>query len=230
VDDRRILVLIRCEVESLLTLIGVAIVVFASTNIDDAFVLIAFFADKGFSAGDVVIGQYGGMGAMFGVSALAALIFLIIPPSYVGLLGLAPIAIGARKLYNLRQRWKKEEDPRRVSSTGTHRRMLAVAAVTLANGGDNIANYTALFATISRSEFPAIGIAFAVMTGLWCLAAYWLVNHGAVGAPVRYHAHRVVPFVLIGLGVLILIRSGTVQLLEECLLSTVQMLTKTLSS
>ncbi len=32
--------------ESLVTLIGLAIVVFASTNIDDVFVLVAFFADK----------------------------------------------------------------------------------------------------------------------------------------------------------------------------------------
>ena len=41
--------------------------------------------------------------------------------------------------------------------------------VTMANGGDNIAVYTALFATCEGFEVPVIGIVFAVMTGAWCL-------------------------------------------------------------
>ena len=200
--------------ESLVALIGLAIVVFASTNIDDAFVLAAFFADKNFSARDVVIGQYAGVSTLYALSAIAAVISLIIPSSYIGLLGLAPIAIGAKKLLNLWHSNEKEEKLQRVSSTGVRGRRLAVAAVTMANGGDNIAVYTALFATRSGCDVPAIGIVFAVMTGLWCLAAHWLVNHRALGAPIRHHAHRVVPVVLIGLGILILIRTGTLQLLK----------------
>jgi cadmium resistance protein CadD (predicted permease) len=60
----------------------------------------------------------------------------------------------------------------------------------------------------------AMVIVFAVMTSLWCLAAHWLVSHRALGAPIRHHAHRVVPFVLIGLGVLILMKTGTFWLLK----------------
>jgi cadmium resistance protein CadD (predicted permease) len=198
--------------ESLVTLVGLAVVVFASTNIDDVFVLVTFFADKNFRVRDVVIGQYAGVSTLYAISAVAALTSLIIPPAYIGLLGLVPIAIGMRKLYNLRRRQEKEEG--RGSGTEAHGRRLAVAAVTMANGGDNVAVYTALFATRSGYEVPAIGIVFAVMTGLWCLAAHWLVNHRALGEPIRRYAHRVVPFVLIGLGILILIRTGTLQLLK----------------
>jgi cadmium resistance protein CadD (predicted permease) len=201
--------------DSVLSLIGLAIVVFASTNIDDAFVLVGFLADPNFRLRDVVIGQYAGVGALYAVSAIAALISLVIPPAYIGLLGLAPIAIGVKKLSN---RWsgkeKKEQDLQRVSSTGARGRTLAVAAVTMANGGDNIAVYTALFATRSGYEVPVIGVVFAVMTGLWCLAAHWLVNHRALGAPIRHHAHRVVPFILIGLGVLILVKTSTFRFLK----------------
>src|SRR6266404_8188472 len=181
--------------ESLVAVVGLAVVVFASTNLDDVFVLVTFFADKNFRVRDVVIGQYAGVSTLYAISAIAALISLIIPPTYIGLLGLAPIVIGIRKLYNLWRGRKNEEE--RSSSTKAHGRMLAVAAVTMANGGDNIAVYTALFATRSGYEVPAIGIVFAIMTGLWCLAAHWLVNHRALGAPIRRDAHRVVPFVLI---------------------------------
>jgi cadmium resistance protein CadD (predicted permease) len=202
---------ISLRMESLVTLIGLAVVVFASTNIDDVFVLVGFFADKNFRARDVVIGQYAGVTTLYVVSAIAALISLVIPPAYVGLLGLAPIAIGAKKLYNL---WRAPNREERVPGAGGPGKRIAVAAVTMANGGDNIAVYTALFATRSGFEVPAIGVVFAIMTGLWCLAAHWLVNHRALGAPIRRHAHRIVPFVLIGLGVLILVRTGTLQLLK----------------
>jgi cadmium resistance protein CadD (predicted permease) len=82
--------------ESALSLIGLAIVVFASTNIDDAFVLVGFLADKHFRVRDVVIGQYAGVSVICAVSAIAALISLAIPPAYIGLLGLIPIGIGAK--------------------------------------------------------------------------------------------------------------------------------------
>jgi hypothetical protein len=49
------------------------------------------------------------------------------------------------------------------------------------------------------------------MTGLWCLGALWLVNHRGLGAPIRAQAHRIVPFVLIGLGILILFGTGAIQ-------------------
>jgi cadmium resistance protein CadD (predicted permease) len=201
--------------ESALSLIGLAIVVFVSTNIDDAFVLVGFLADKHFRVRDVVIGQYAGVSVICTVSAIAALISLVIPPAYLGLLGLIPIAIGAKKLSNLWcEKESKEEDLSGVSSTGALGKSLAVAAVTMANGGDNIAVYTALFATRNGHEVSAMVIVFAVMTSIWCLAAHWLVSHRALGAPIRHHAHRVVPFVLIGLGVLILMKTGTFRFLR----------------
>ncbi|MEY2608887.1 MAG: hypothetical protein QOH31_6768 [Verrucomicrobiota bacterium] len=201
--------------ESGLSLIGLAVIVFASTNIDDAFVLVGFLADKNFRVRDVVIGQYAGVSALCAVSAIAALISLVIPPAYIGLLGLIPIGIGAKKLSNLwRGKENKEEDSQPVSSIGALSKSLAVAAVTMANGGDNIAVYTALFATRNGHEVSVLVIVFALMTGLWCLAAHWLVSHRALGAPIRHHAHRVVPFVLIGLGILILMKTGTFRLLK----------------
>lgn len=197
--------------ESLLAAIVLGILAFAATNIDDGFVLVTFFADKNFSAGDVVIGQYAGMGMLLIVSAIASLISLIIPATYLGLLGLAPITIGTRKLWNLR-RAERETEFRSPPTNGVPIRSLAVAAVTIANGGDNIAVYTALLGRRSGFDILTIGIFFIFMTGLWCFAAHWLVNHKALGVPIRHHAPQVVPFVLIGLGILILARTGAPQL------------------
>src|SRR5215469_5921817 len=140
------------------------------------------------------------------------LISLVIPTAYIGLLGMGPIAIGIKKLYYL---VRNQETEISVVGTGGHGRRLTVAVVTMANGGDNIAMYTALLATCDRFDMPVVGIVFAIMTGFWCLGAHWLVNHRAIGLPIRTQAHRMVPFVLIGLGILILIKTGAIQLFKH---------------
>jgi cadmium resistance protein CadD (predicted permease) len=84
--------------ESSFALIGLAIALFASTNVDDVLVLVGFFADPTFRDRDIVIGQYAGIAALFGVSVVASLLALVIPRAYLGLLGFAAILIGAKNL------------------------------------------------------------------------------------------------------------------------------------
>ena len=57
---------------SLLVVLGIGIVVFASTNIDDIFLLSAFFADPHLTTRSVLIGQFDGIGLLVAASALAA--------------------------------------------------------------------------------------------------------------------------------------------------------------
>src|SRR5262245_13815725 len=79
---------------SLLSNVGVGIVVFATTNIDDILLLAAFFADRTLPSRAIVVGQFTGIGALTAVSAMAALLALAIPDGWIGLLGLAPLFLG----------------------------------------------------------------------------------------------------------------------------------------
>lgn len=201
-------------VEYLFGNLGIAIVLFASTNVDDIFVLLGFFADRKFHPRQIVIGQYLGISVLCGVSVLASLISLVIPAAYIGLLGLVPIILGLKKLWTLWQGFEAESDPEDHDKASIgHGNIAAVAAVTIANGGDNIGIYTPLFATRTSDEITIIAIVFVVMTALWLGAAHFLVNHPTIGAPIRRYGHRVVPFVLVALGILILHEAGTVRLL-----------------
>jgi cadmium resistance transport/sequestration family protein len=192
--------------------LGIGIVLFASTNVDDIFVLLGFFADRKFRTGQVIIGQYLGIAALCGASALASLVSLVIPAAYIGLLGLAPIFLGLKKLWTLRQ-GPETEDPEDHEKTSIgHGNIVAVAAVTIANGGDNISIYTPLFATRTIDEITIMAIVFALMTALWLGIAHFLVNHPTIGAPIRRYGHQVVPFVLVALGFFILYEAGTVRL------------------
>ena len=168
---------------------------FAATNIDGLFLTAALLADRSFRARDVIIGTYAGIAALYAASAAGSLVSLIAPPAVIALLGLVPIAIGVRQLTK-----KQASDSVPVKQGGIG----AVAALNVAMGADNIGVYTPVFAASPAADIAAYGAIFAVLTGLWCYAAYRLVNHPSIGAPVRRYAPRLVPFVLIGLGLWIL--------------------------
>lgn len=64
------------------SLMGVGVVVFASTNIDDIFILSAFFADIHLARRSVVNGQFVGIGALVLVSGIAALLAVAVPEGW----------------------------------------------------------------------------------------------------------------------------------------------------
>jgi cadmium resistance protein CadD (predicted permease) len=195
-------------VSNLLEAALLGIVAFAATNVDDLFVLTAFFADPSARARHVVLGQYLGIAALTLASMVCALAALAIPATWVGLLGLLPVAIGVKKLCEVRRRGAEPAPPQVAGAAA-----LSVSAVTVANGGDNLAISIPLFASQSRSSWLLLAAVFAVLTGLWCVVGMSLVRHRTLGPLLRRHGLSVLPWLLIGLGVYILVRSGVVGLL-----------------
>lgn len=192
-----------------LAVLGIAVVVFASPNVDDVFLLAAFFADRHLRARSVVLGQFLGIGALVIASAAAAWASLAVPEGYTALLGAVPLALGLRKLWGLRRAGSAtdSDDDVRVSEERverrTHSQVLAVAGVTVANGGDNLGVYIPLFAR-DPALVPIYAMVFAMMTGLWCFVGYRLVQHRVIGMQLRRYGHVALPIVLIMLGLWIL--------------------------
>ncbi len=196
--------------ESLIALLGLALTLFASTNVDDLVVLVGFFADPRFRARDIVAGQYAGVAALFVVSVAGSLLSLVIPRSYLGLLGIVPILVGIKKLIELRRDRDRTGKSSQLQGVGrSYGRIAEVALVTMANGGDNIGIYIPSFAVHAGYEIAVIALVFAVMTALWCVLAHWMVSHPRLGAPIRRYAHFFAPVVLIGLGILIVHNAGS---------------------
>jgi cadmium resistance protein CadD (predicted permease) len=194
-------------VATLAAAIALGVALFVATNLDDIFILVMFYADPRFRARNIVAGTYLGMTALVLISVVAALVALVIPPAYVKLLGLIPIALGIKSLID---QWRGEDDDdeeerARNAQASAPSQALVIAAVTIANGGDNIGVYTPVFAIQSGYEMAVVIAVFAVMTALWCGLAHWLVNHPTIGAPIRRYGHRILPFVLIGVGVMVML-------------------------
>jgi cadmium resistance protein CadD (predicted permease) len=203
---------------SILELLGLGIMLFASTNVDDVFVLVGFFADPKIRPISVVIGQYVGIGILFAGSVVVCLFSVIVPRVFIGLLGFVPIAIGVKRLFDLRRvRQKTSESLTHRGSVQSCGHTVTVSLVTLANGGDNIGVYTPAFAVRSGHEIAMIGLVFVAMTALWCYLAHGIVHHPQFGEPVRRYGRHLAPLVLIGLGIMIVHEAGSFAfLLQHC--------------
>ena len=189
-----------------ITAIVTGAVVFALTDIDDLVLLIAYFADPRLRARTVVAGQYLGIAALTAVSALAAYAALAIPAGWAALLGAIPLALGLFHLWKLRggdDVSRETVETERSVEGRLHSQVLGIAAVTIANGADNLSVYIPLFAA-SPAWLPVYVVTFAVMTALWCALAHRLVRNRAVGSLMQRWGHVLLPIVLIALGLHIL--------------------------
>ncbi|EHN13020.1 putative cadmium resistance protein (CadD) [Patulibacter medicamentivorans] len=188
--------------------IATAAGVFVGTNVDDLIVLtVLFLAARAHgrpTAAQIWAGQYAGVGLLVAVSAIAALGLVVVPDDRVGLLGLVPLALGLVGLRSAIRSWGDAEPPAPAVATG----FASVAAVTLANGADNISVYTPMLRSIDLGASLISIAVFAVLVGAWCALGSWLGSHRPIVALLQRHGHWLVPVVFVAIGVVILLESG----------------------
>ncbi|KAM3092927.1 cadmium resistance transporter [Phormidesmis sp. 146-12] len=188
------------------------IAAFVATNIDDLLILMLFFSqvNVAFHRRDIYVGQYLGFVAIVLLSLPGFFSGLLISKPVIGLLGFVPIALGIRRLI-----WSEDHEvqtvnlldnlnQKRLSNRLVSPQVFSVAAVTLANGGDNIGIYISLFASQNFASLSVILSVFFACVGVWCLVADWLSNHRAIAPILTRYSSVLGSIVLIGLGIYIL--------------------------
>ena len=202
------------------------VMAFVATNIDALFVLTIFFSqtDGEFTSRHIILGQYLGFVAIVAFSVVASLGVLVVPLEWIGLLGLYPIFLGMRMLASFRRGtkvyspigWSGNNTPGRSAASSrsvVSPQSYGVAAVTFANGGDNISTYVPLFASLGFVRMGIVLVVFFPLVALWCYVGYKLGGHRNVANTIERYGHILVPFVLIALGIYILIKTGNPSLL-----------------
>jgi cadmium resistance protein CadD (predicted permease) len=168
-------------------------VAFSATNIDDIVFLTIFFSQTS-HRWHVVLGQYLGFTALVFVSSIGFFGGQILPDEWLRLFGVAPIAIGIKKLLT-----KRDNHLQRAST-----RMVDVAIVTFVNGADNIGIYAPLFAVSEAPRLIVLVAVLYVLLAAWCIVGYLIHQHRAIAYTLERWGHWIVPVVLIGLGIYIL--------------------------
>jgi cadmium resistance transport/sequestration family protein len=204
------------------------IIAFFATNIDDIIILLLFFSqiNADFRRRHIFFGQYLGFVAIIIASLPGFFGGLVVRRELIGLLGILPIVIGLKQLLN------QQEETTEIQTVSSdfkqssyrnpiisfilsllHPNTYKVAAVTIANGGDNISIYIPLFAGHNFASLGVILSVFFVMVGVWCLIAYLLTLHPTIADILTRYGNFLVPYVLICLGLFIMYERGTFNLL-----------------
>lgn len=210
------------------TALAAGVTSFVATNIDDIIILMLFFSqvNEKFRPRHIIIGQYLGFTVLILATLPGILGGLVIPKMWTGLLGLLPIIIGIKQLLS-RENESLEvqavsdelnQVPNRHPIVAALTKLIStqatnVAAVTVANGGDNISIYIPLFASNNLVSLGVILGIFYILIGVWCAVAYLLTRQPAVAKILTRYGNAISPFVLIGLGIFILIESGSYRLI-----------------
>ncbi|RYE45553.1 MAG: quaternary ammonium transporter, partial [Sphingobacteriales bacterium] len=126
-------------------LILTSIVVFASTNIDDIFVLMLFFGNQSYSTKAVIAGQYIGISTLVLLSLIGSLLNHFVDERYIGLLGFLPLYLGIKVLIQLGGKVEQLKQTKTNPSYNQTASIASVAIITIANGGDNIGIYIPIF-------------------------------------------------------------------------------------
>lgn len=202
---------------NLLTAVSTGITAFSATNLDDIVILMLFFSQVNplFRHRHIVAGQYLGFAGLVFASLPGFFGGLLVPQAWIGLLGIVPIAIGVNRLLNPGEDESEDSSPS-VSANTPLASLLSpqtcsVAAVTFANGGDNVGIYVPLFASCTWESLVVILTVFFSLVGVWCYAAQQLTRMSAIGNALTRYGNQLVPFVLMGLGVMILLESHTLE-------------------
>ncbi|MFJ6250675.1 MULTISPECIES: cadmium resistance transporter [unclassified Streptomyces] len=194
-----------------LGVIGQAAGLFAVTNIDDILILALFFAQGAGHRGStrrIVLGQYLGFAAILAVAVAAAFGATFLPKSAIPYLGLLPLALGLKAAW---QAWKDHRDGGENNEAETKEGgpgSLEVAAVTFANGGDNIGVYVPVFATAGVGGMSVYAVVFLVLVAVWCFAGKFFATRPVIAKALARWGHVLLPVVLITIGLLILIEGG----------------------
>jgi cadmium resistance transport/sequestration family protein len=192
---------------------------FAATNLDDIVILLLLFSQVNsvFRRRHIVIGQYLGFFILVLASLPGFFGGLVVPQAWIGMLGIVPIFIGVSRLWHSdidevdNETMTLEAAPQTPIAGLLSPQAYAVAAITFANGSDNLSIYVPLFASCSWGRLLIILTVFFLLVGVWCYAAYRLTCVPAIAQTLTHYGNLLVPFVLIGLGIMILIDSHTLE-------------------
>jgi len=189
--------------------IGQAAGLFAVTNIDDIVILALFFAQGAGHRGstrNIALGQYLGFTAILAVAVAAAFGATFLPDAAVPYLGLLPLGLGIKAAV---QAWRHRHDTDEARSAAAGGpKALAVAAVTFANGGDNIGVYVPVFATAGIGGMTVHVVVFLVLVAVWVAAGRYFATRPAIAKALSRWGHVLLPVVLLGIGLLILVEGG----------------------
>jgi cadmium resistance protein CadD (predicted permease) len=197
---------------ALLVLVTTLTVAYVSTNVDGYALLLSFFSNARYRAGEIVAGQFISVAAQLAISAAITQSAWATNAPCIGLAGIVPLIAGLIRIAGLLRRDGCDDQraaPRTTTAAGCAGRILAVTAVATSGAVDNVLVYSSLMIGRPTADVSIVGITFGVLTALLCVGAFMTVRSPLSMAALRRAATRIAPFATTAIGLSLLIRFDT---------------------
>jgi cadmium resistance protein CadD (predicted permease) len=191
--------------------IGMAAGAFVATNIDNGSLALAMVASAAPGrTRRIAYGQFVGFVLLVIAAAATAIALFDVPTRAIGLLGLVPLALGIRGLFELRHHQRRRDARQRADRRAFGRGVTTAALVSIGAGGDNLAVYIPLFRVASTGGLVATALVFTAGEALLTVLILSGRRHPRTRALSTRVGMLVAPLLYCGIGALILIESRTI--------------------
>jgi cadmium resistance protein CadD (predicted permease) len=149
------------------------------------------------------------LSGMLGILALSWVVGWLadlFPHQYIGFLGIVPIFLGIKRLYNTLA--GRTSEPGLAPVTSKRSQVITVALADVAHGPDTIVLFSALLADNDVTGKSAVTVTYLLLVAAWCFFGSYLFRHPRIRGPVQHYGDRLAPYLLIGVGLFILLNTA----------------------
>ena len=191
-----------------LAIVGLTVVGFVATNIENLVLLVAWQIAPESRAGLIFVGYALAMTALMSLCFMIALSAAFVPVEYLGFLGVAPLALGVKKLWEL---WRRKEgmSDESLPVEGAGSVVLSVGLTQSGNGVNTIVVFIPLLADTASDLDLLIAFCFAAVALIWFAASRFLAQKVRSLALIGRYGDYIAPLVMMAVGLYILSNTAT---------------------
>lgn len=196
------------------TILGLVAGSFIATNMDNLLVLVMLLGANARRRSAVLLGFLCSAITVICVSALGVAVEDTIGPGLIGYLGVVPLLLGFHMLY---QSWSGEqaddEEFASLANTPEPKIWWSTFILMFSNSGDSVAVFLPLLAESGRSALLLIVCSYLTMSVFWMGLSYLISGHQSLARRLEHRAEKIVPWIMIAVGIYILMDTATDTLL-----------------
>ena len=194
----------------MLTIVGLVTGSFVATNMDNLLILVVLLGANSRRKSAVLLGFICSAIAVISISALGVAVGSMLGANLIGYLGVVPLLLGIYMLYQSRRGRHTDEDRAETVPNSTEPKIwLSTFVLMFSNSGDSVAVFLPLLAESRRSSLLIMVSCYLTMAVLWAGLAYMISGQRDLARRIEHRAEKIVPWIMIGVGIYILMDTAT---------------------
>ena len=195
---------------NILTLIGLVAGSFVATNMDNLLILVVLLGANAKRRSAVLLGFLCSNIAVICISALGVAVGSMLGAKLIGYLGIVPLLLGCHMLYKSWAGHHAEDNALESPTNNTEPKIwMSTFILMLSNSGDSIAVFLPLLAESGRAGILVIICSYLAMAMLWGALSYMISGQRELARRIEHRGEKIVPWIMIGVGIYILMDTGT---------------------